>query len=167
MRKSLEPRPYSDADRNRLVEILRMNVPKYFSESDVLDFERYLHDRPWARHYVYLNLDCRVVGCASCYAKAPGVVGLCWMFFEPLQVGPSALRRVLEEYFARVARELCPGENAALTLNTTPRTAKFMRRLGFSVIETIKDGYGPGYDKVSMERMGNTSKLLRSSCTKE
>jgi [ribosomal protein S18]-alanine N-acetyltransferase len=152
----MELRPYSDTDRNRLIEILCLNVPKYFSCGDMLDFERYLHDEPWARHYVYLDSDRRVVGCASCYVKAPGVVGLCWMFFEPLQVGPAALRRMLEEYLARVAEELCPGENATLALNTTSRTAKFMRRLGFSVVETVKDGYGPGYDKVSMERRGTS-----------
>jgi [ribosomal protein S18]-alanine N-acetyltransferase len=163
----VELRPYTNADRDRLIEILRLNVPKYFSHGDVLDFERYLHDKPWERHYVYLGPNRRVVGCASCYLRTPGVVGLCWMFFEPFQVGPSALRRTLEEYFARVARELCPGEDATLALNTTPRTAKFMRRLGFATIATIKDGYGPGYDKVLMERRAHASGAPPSSNTKE
>jgi [ribosomal protein S18]-alanine N-acetyltransferase len=160
-------RPYSNADRDRLVEILRMNVPKYFSAGDVLDFERYLREQQWARHYVYLDSDRGVVGCASCYVKRSGVVGLSWMFFEPLQVGPAALRRMLEEYFFHVARELCPEEDATLVLNTIPRTAKFMRRLGFSTVETIKDGYSPGYDKVLMERVGNTQTRSPSPCTKE
>jgi [ribosomal protein S18]-alanine N-acetyltransferase len=165
-RQPVELRHYSDADRSRLVEILCMNVPKYFSTGDVLDFERYLHDRPWARHYVYLGSDRRIVGCASCYAKAPGVIGLSWTFFEPLGIGPSALRRILEEYFARAARELCPDENSTLVLNTTPRTAKFMRRLGFSAIASIKDGYGPGYDKVLMERRGRGAGHPQSASTK-
>jgi [ribosomal protein S18]-alanine N-acetyltransferase len=160
-------RPYSNADGDRLVEILRMNVPKYFSAGDVLDFERYLREQQWAKHYVYLGSDRGVVGCASCYVKAPGVVGLAWMFFEPFQVGPAALRRMLEEYISRVLREFCPGENATLVLNTIPRTAKFMRRLGFSTVETIKDGYSPGYDKVSMERVRNTQTRPPSPCKKE
>jgi hypothetical protein len=144
-----------------------MNVPKYFGAGDVLDFERYLHDQQWARHYVYLNSDGRTVGCASCYVKAPAVVGLCWMFFEPFQVGPSALRRMLEEYLSRVARELCRDGDVTFTLNTTPRTAKFMRRLGFATVATIKDGYSPGYDKVSMERVGNAQTRPPIPCTKE
>jgi [ribosomal protein S18]-alanine N-acetyltransferase len=163
----VEVRPYADTDRQRLIEVLRTNVPKYFSETDVLDFERYLRDRLWARHYVYLGSDRRVVGCASCYAKSPNVVGLSWMFFECLHVGPSALRRLLGEYFARVAQELCPGEDVTLALNTTPRTAKFMRRLGFSAVATIKNGYGPGYDKVSMERRGSGSGCPQSASIKE
>jgi [ribosomal protein S18]-alanine N-acetyltransferase len=160
-------RPYSNADRDRLVEILRMNVPKYFSAGDVFDFERYLREQQWARHCVYLDLDRRVVGCASCHVKAPGVVGLSWMFFEPFQVGPAALRRTLVEYFSRVAREFCPGEDVTLVLNTIPRTAKLMRRFGFSTVETIKDGYSPGYDKVLMERVENTRTRPPSPCKKE
>jgi [ribosomal protein S18]-alanine N-acetyltransferase len=166
-RQPVELRPYTNADRDRLLEILRLNVPKYFSHDDVLDFEQYLHDKPWTKHYVYLNWDRRIVGCASCYARAPGVVGLCWMFFEPFQVGPASLRPMLEEYCARVAGELCPGENATLALNTTPRTARFMRRLGFATIKTIKDGYAPGYDKVLMERRAHASGAPLSSNTKE
>ncbi len=66
-----------------------------------------------------------------------------------------------------VARELCPGENATLVLNTTPRTAKIMRRLGFSTVGRVKHGYGPGYDKVSMERRGGASVCPQSPSTKE
>jgi [ribosomal protein S18]-alanine N-acetyltransferase len=165
-RQPVELRPYTNADRDRLIEILRLNVPKYFSHGDVLDFERYLHDELWERHDVYLGSDRRVVGCASCYLRAPSVVGLCWMFFEPFQVGPAALRPMLEEYFARAVRALCRGENATLALNTTPRTASLMRRLGFSTVETIKDGYSPGYDKVLMERRTRAFGRQPSSNTK-
>ena len=153
----IELRPYSDADQQRLVEILRMNVPKYFCDNDVLDFEQYLHDKMWDRHWVFLDRNRLVIGCASCYWRAPSVVGLSWMFFEPFRVGSRAIRPWMEEYFSIIVHDLCSDGNVTLALNTIPRVAKFMHRFGFNAVETIKDGYGPGYDKVYMERKMNVS----------
>jgi len=44
-RKPVELRPYSNADRSRPRRDTAHERAKYFSEGDVLDFERYLHDR--------------------------------------------------------------------------------------------------------------------------
>jgi [ribosomal protein S18]-alanine N-acetyltransferase len=157
-------RPYADADADRLVEILRMNVPRYFAAGDEESFRQYLRERNWAKHFVYLSDDLpspafgrgargegQIVGCASCYLKPPTTVGLAWMFFEPGQVGRAAIRPLLDEYLSFVARELRLPPSATLILSTIPRIARFLRRYGFVVRETVKDGYGPGYDKVAME----------------
>ena len=148
----LRTREYHDTDRLHLVRILRLNAPKYFSEGHVLDFEQYLRDGQWDRHYVYLNNDDRVVGCASYWLKSPDTVGLCWMFFEPSQVGRGAIVTEFETYLAVVAGDICPNANPTFVFNTTPRVAKLMLRLGFAVTETVQDGYGKGYDKVCLAR---------------
>jgi len=148
----LRTREYRDTDRSDLLGILRLNVPKYFSEEDVLDFGQYLSNRQWVRNYVYLNDEDRVVGCASCWLKSPDTVGLCWMFFEPSQVGHGAIISELEAYLALVAGDLCPDANPTFVFNTTPRVARLMLRLGFVTTETVQDGYGKGYDKICLKR---------------
>jgi len=146
---------YSELHKDDLVAILRQNVPKYFSERDVADFQKYLSEGNWNGHDVFVAPDHRVVGCASYYVKSASVVGLAWMFFAPLQLGSRRLLPQLEAYLASIrARIGVPNSDLTFVLNTTPRVAKLMGRIGFATIETVKDGYGPGYDKVRMERIG-------------
>jgi len=42
MDKYLEIRQYDVQDRNKLIDILHMNIPKYFAQSEVADFTEYL-----------------------------------------------------------------------------------------------------------------------------
>ena len=77
------------------------------------------------------------------------------MFFAPLRLGSRGLLPKLEEYLASVSIRVAASDSElTFALNTTPRVEKLMRRIGFVTIETVKDGYGPGYDKVRMERAG-------------
>jgi hypothetical protein len=145
---------YSEAHKDDLVAVLRQNVPKYFSEQDVADFQKYLRERNWNGHDVFVDPDHGVVGCASYYLKSASVVGLAWMFFAPLRLGSRRLLPELEEHLASICvRVGASDSDLTFALNTTPRVAKLMGRIGFATIETIKDGYGPGYDKVLMERI--------------
>jgi [ribosomal protein S18]-alanine N-acetyltransferase len=156
----LRTREYQDTDRSELLAILRLNVPKYFSKKDVFDFERYLNNRQWDRHFVYLNNDDRVVGCASCWRRSPDTVSLSWMFCEPSQVGPGAIVSEFEAHLAAIARDLCPDADPTFVFNTTPRVARLMSRLGFVITETVRDGYGAGYSKVSLERKWHAPCLI-------
>jgi hypothetical protein len=147
---------YSELYEDDLIAILRLNVPKYFSERDVADFQQYLNERNWNGHDVFVDPDRGIVGCASFYVKSASVVGLAWMFFAPLQLGSRGLLPRLEEYLASVSvRVGASDSDLTFALNTTPRVARLLGRIGFVTIETVKDGYGPGYDKVKMERIGS------------
>jgi hypothetical protein len=144
---------YSDIHKDRLIAILRQNVPKYFSECDIADFQQYLHEKKWDRHDVFVDQDHDVVGCASYYIKSPTVLGLSWMFFAPLRIGHCQILPALEEYLASIrARNRISNSDLKFSLNTTPRVARVLSRIGFVLTETVKSGYGPGYDRVSMER---------------
>jgi hypothetical protein len=150
--QTMKTTPYSESYKDDLVAILRQNVPKYFSEQDVADFQKYLSDRNWNGHDVFLDSDRRVVGCASYFVKSPSAVGLAWMFFAPSHIGSRRLLLELEQYIESVCVRV-GASDLTVALNTTPRVAKLMARIGFAPVKTVKDGYGPGYDKVWMERI--------------
>jgi len=148
----MRTREYQHRDRFQLIQILKRNIPKYFSDNEIDDFEEYLDKEHWDYHNVYLNSEDRVVGCAGFYLKSPGVIGLTWAFFEPGQLGGASARKVLERYLSTAARQICPNGNAALLLNTTPRVAKLMERFGFKVTSFEEGGYASRYDMVGMEK---------------
>ena len=45
-------RDYQIADKQSLIAILKLNVPKYFSEADVSDFEEHLDKKLWDYHHI-------------------------------------------------------------------------------------------------------------------
>lgn len=144
---------YSENNRDALIAILRQNVPKYFSESDVDDFQKYLCEKQWDGHDVFMDGKEKIIGCASYYLKSPSVVGLAWMFFSPYQIGHRRILHDLEEYLESIRVRIgVLGSKLTFSLNTTPRVARVLRRIGFVSVKTVKDGYSPGYDRVSMER---------------
>jgi hypothetical protein len=144
---------YSEDHRDDLVAVLWQNVPKYFSAGDVADFQQYLSERKWDGHYVFVDQADHVVGCASYYRKSASVVGLSWMFFAPGRIGHRRILPELEKYLASIFDRV-GASHAELTysLNTTPQVARVLHRIGFVTLETERDGYGSGYDKVTMER---------------
>jgi hypothetical protein len=145
---------YSEIHREDLVAILRQNVPKYFSEGDVADFQKYLHEKKWDGHDVFVDWDHRVIGCASFYKKSPSVIGLSWMFFAQFRIGHHRVLPELEKYLIGIRNRVeVSGSDLTFSLNTTPQVARVLSRIGFVTKETAKDGYGPGYDKVYMERI--------------
>jgi hypothetical protein len=153
--KNMTTTEYCEKYRDDLVAILRQNVPKYFSDADVADFEKYLSERNWVGHDVFIDTNDGVIGCASYFRRSASVVGLAWMFFAPQRLGSRRLLPGLREYLTSVCDRAGTSDlELTLALNTTPRVAKLMSRLGFVTIGVIKDGYGPGYDKVNMERGG-------------
>jgi hypothetical protein len=142
---------YAEIHRDDLIAILRQNVPKYFSGRDIADFRKYLQEKPWDGHDVFVDPNYGIVGCASYYIKSPSVVGLSWMFFSPFRLGYRRILPTLEEFISSIcARISTQNRNLTFSLNTTPQVAKVLGRIGFKTIGIVKDGYGPGYDKVNM-----------------
>jgi hypothetical protein len=149
----METTEYSEIHRNELVVILCQNVPKYFSERDVADFQKYLDEKNWDGHDVFIDRDQSIIGCGSYYIQSPSVIGLAWTFFAPSRIGHRKLLPALEDYLAGIRfRSGTADSELTFSLNTTPQVSKLLSRLGFSTTETVKDGYGPGYDKVRMEK---------------
>jgi hypothetical protein len=59
----------------------------------------------------------------------------------------------LEDYLAGIRfRSGTADSELTFSLNTTPQVSKLLSRLGFATVDIKKDGYGPGYNKVRMEK---------------
>jgi GNAT superfamily N-acetyltransferase len=82
MDKYLEIREYDARDRNKLIDILYMNIPKYFAESEVADFEEYL-DKDVEAYFVAL-VNGQIVGGGGVGFSDDEQTGfLSWSFLNP------------------------------------------------------------------------------------
>jgi ribosomal-protein-alanine N-acetyltransferase len=56
-------RKHEAADRNRIVELLRLNIPEYFSPNEEADLIEYLDHH--ADNYYVVELDSVIFGCGG------------------------------------------------------------------------------------------------------
>ncbi len=145
-------RPYQQSDKQALIDILRANTPKYFSPADEADFIQYLDDEQWGINYVYLSPQGQVIGCAGSYLTNDDTLNLCWAFFRPGSLGYTSIPRVLADYISAAANDLGINSGATIVLNTTQMIARYLSRIGFQIDKVEPDGYGPGYDLVTMTK---------------
>ena len=148
----IHKRRYQASDKGHLVEILRANTPRYFSAADEVEFVEYLDQRQWTINYAYLNRQSEIIGCAGCYVTDDDTINLCWALFQPGSIGFTSIPTVLTDYIATAAADLGLTQGYKVALNTTQMISKYLNRLGFSTDRIEPNGYGPGYDLVTMTR---------------
>src|SRR5688572_8267527 len=93
-------RLYNDRDKNALVELIRLNTPKYFALSEEQDFIDYL-EQNIETYFVAVEED-RIVGCAGInYFTSEGIVRLSWDIVHPdfhgKGIGTVLVRTRIEE----------------------------------------------------------------------
>src|SRR5690554_2947306 len=58
--REIKIREYNIKDKSKLIEILRLNIPKYFHESEIEDFSSYLENK--IEKYFVSELNGEIVG---------------------------------------------------------------------------------------------------------
>lgn len=147
---SVIARPYTPADKADCLALFDGNCPPFFDPGERPLFEAFLDDP--AGEYFVLVEDKRVLGCGGFTIDLDEATGersarFTWGMVDREAHGKGLGRLLTETRLARI-REL-PGL-AAVNLGTTPMIAPFFRHMGFAELETVKDGYAPGMDKVRM-----------------
>jgi ribosomal protein S18 acetylase RimI-like enzyme len=140
-------RPYTGRDREACLAIFDTNVPDYFLPSERAEFAEYLDALPGP--YLVVTSERRVVACGGWAVSGTRTdeAALCWGMVD------GALHRRGFGRMLTQARLDQIRSNVAIrqvVLNTSQYTTTFYERLGFSVIATIHDGYGPGLHRCEM-----------------
>jgi GNAT superfamily N-acetyltransferase len=140
-------RPYRPADRASCVAILESNIPQYFKDGDQTDFLGYLDKLP-GPYFVLESEEQGIVGCGG-YAMDDQEAHLCWGMVRQ-DLHKQGLGRLLFE--RRIQHIAATAAVARIRLNTTQHTAGFYEKFGFRTLRTVPDGYGPGLDRVEMQK---------------
>ena len=140
-------RNYTPADKDQLLELIRLNTPAYFSASEEQDFSNYLDEE--REDYYVVEQEGKVVGCGGInYIPAEQTAVISWDMFHPQVQGKGLGRQLVLHRIEKV--KTAPLYNR-LIVRTSQHTDEFYLKMGFQLKEVVKDYWAPGFDLYYME----------------
>jgi len=139
-------RPYSPTDDLAPLELLRLNTPHYFAESEKADLIDYL-----AHHidrYYVVEVDGTIMGCGGFNRTADSKRGvLSWDIIHPDAQG-KGIGSALAKFRIAEMRKLGVAE---IGVRTTQLVYPFYEKMGFKLkAPVVKDYWAEGFDLYDM-----------------
>ena len=139
-------RPYLPQDRSDCISVFRSNIPKFFREHELADYETFI-DSSGCPYFVIERLN-KTVGCGG-YGMGDGsdTAILCWGMVASDDHG----KRLGEYLLLARLNEIVKHEDVhGVRLATSQYTNGFFERYGFTIQERQRDGFADGLDNVEM-----------------
>jgi N-acetylglutamate synthase-like GNAT family acetyltransferase len=139
---------FNIADKDKLVDIFRLNVPKYFAPKEINDFEQYLTQH--GETYLTIEHEGEIIGGTGYYVNISDNSGrITWIFFHPGAKGCGAGKKAVE-YCMNILKA-DPRVNK-LVVTTSQFAFGFFGKFGYELVKTEKDYWGTGLDLYLMEQ---------------
>ena len=140
-------RNYSVKDKNKVVELLRLNIPTYFAPEEEQDFNHYLENE--IDLYYVLEFDEKIVGSGGINFKQDPATGyISWDILHPDFQG-QGLGTLMLDY--RIEKLKKTKKVSKIIVRTTQLVYKFYEKAGFKLVEEVKDYWAEGFDLHEME----------------
>ncbi|MHA6247418.1 GNAT family N-acetyltransferase [Pontibacter sp. CAU 1760] len=142
-------RPYTSADKNSLIQLLRLNTPAYFAPTEEADFFVYLAER--AEHYYVYEADSEIIGCGGYNTgfNAGRTVFISWDIIHPNFQGKGIGKALLRYRIDRIKEN--PAVNK-IVVRTTQHVYRFYQKAGFELQRVEADYWADGFDLYFMSR---------------
>ncbi len=147
MLKNYFLREYSVKDKPLLLHLLHLNIPIYFAEEELADFEHYLANK--IELYFVIVYENKLVGGGGInFENAINMAKISWDVFHPAfqKIG---LGRELLQYRINVLTEM--DKIKKVVVRTSQVAYKFYEKKGFKVTKIVTDYWAPGFDLYYME----------------
>jgi N-acetylglutamate synthase-like GNAT family acetyltransferase len=141
-------RPYAEQDHAACVAMFEGNTPRFFSMTELPDFEQFLTD---LRHpfWVIENEDQEIIGCGGVtFVADKSSAGLCWGMIRN-DMHRQGLGRFL--FLARLVYISQQTPDCLVTNDTNQYTCGFFERMGFHVTQVTHDHYALDIHRYDME----------------
>ncbi|MEL6810376.1 MAG: GNAT family N-acetyltransferase [Bacteroidota bacterium] len=135
-------RAYQDNDKDRLLELIKLNVPRYFAPDEIADFETYLtQDR---EDYFVVEDNSVVIGCGGInYVIEDATAYISWDIIHPNFHGKGIGGQLVHFRIAHIQEK---ASFHTVVVRTSQRTYKFYEKQGFELKSVKKDFWAPGFD---------------------
>lgn len=145
--KTIVIRRYKTSDRSALLNIIDLNIPKYFALDEKADFENYLENE--LELYYVISFENKIVGCGGINFDEEKTIGvISWDIIDPDYQGKSFGKQLLNYRLA----ELKSMESIQkIIVRTSQITYNFYQKQGFEVREIISNYWAEGFDLYYME----------------
>ncbi len=141
-------RPYRASDRAACLALLRSNVPEHFVPAEEAELDAFLARLP-GPYFVVENDEGQLLACGGIATEPhdPTVGALCWGMVRRDRQN-QGLGRALTLHRLQAA----PPGTTRLRLDTSQKVRAFYEKLGFVATSVVENGFGPGLDRVRMEK---------------
>lgn len=135
-------RKHTDSDRKRIMELLKLNIPEYFSPEEEEDLIDYLDNH--ADNYYVIEDDNVIVGCGGFNLSEDGETGkISWDIFDPQSQG-KGYGSVLTKFRIQRIKEI---EGVKIvSVRTSQLVYPFYEKFGLELREVVKDYWAKGFD---------------------
>lgn len=140
-------RKYQSNDYQTIINLLKLNTPKYFAKEEEKDLIYYLESH--SENFFVLEIDNQILGCGGYNFSDDLSIGkLSWDIFHPQHQG-KGLGTKLTQF--RIA-ELRKYPNVkTISVRTSQLVYPFYEKFSFKTKEIIKDYWAVGFDLYRME----------------
>ena len=140
-------RKFQTQDTPRLLELLRLNTPEYFSESEENDLIYYLENE--IEHYFVLLVDDVILGCGGFNLSEDKKTGkISWDIFHPESQG-KGLGTALTNYRIKRMKEIESVKK--ISVRTSQLVYPFYAKFGLELKEIVKDYWAADFDLYRLE----------------
>lgn len=150
MNHSITIREYEPTDKDAVINLIRLNIPKYFAPTEETDLNYYLdHEREL---YYVLLFDGQIVGCGGINFEDNKTTGkINWDILHPQYQGKSLGSQLLKY---RIEKIKVIDSIQKITVRTSQLAYKFYEKQGFELNEVKEDYWAKGFDLYRMEYKG-------------
>ncbi|MEO6166163.1 MAG: GNAT family N-acetyltransferase [Chitinophagales bacterium] len=146
-------RNYTPADHEKIIALLRLNTPEFFSPTEEDDLVDYLEHH--ADCYYVIEIDNIILGCGGINLVNDGVTArISWDIIHPNSQG-KGLGSALTKFRIQKIKEM--EGIKVIAVRTSQMAHQYYAKFGFELKEIIKDYWADGFDLYSMEFAINES----------
>ncbi|MFD1096095.1 GNAT family N-acetyltransferase [Salegentibacter chungangensis] len=140
-------RDFSPKDSETLLELVKLNIPEYFDETEWPQFKEYLEHE--TEDYYVIEENGKIIGSGGLnYSPQKKRAVLSWDVLHPRHQGRGHGRKLVQYRIER-ARQRKGVED--LIVRTSQLTYKFYEKMGFDLEQVEKDFWAKGYDLYFMK----------------
>ncbi|HEX8574826.1 MAG TPA: GNAT family N-acetyltransferase [Flavobacterium sp.] len=146
MNHDIHIRAYTPLDETALLQILKLNIPTYFAETEINDLKVYLNTK--VESYFVVELNNQIVGSGGInfldnYQEAR----ISWDVIDPEYQGRGIGKELLN-YRLEILKSM--ESIKIISVRTSQLVYRFYEKNGFVVKEKIKDYWAEGFDMYTM-----------------
>ena len=150
-------RAYRTSDKDRLIDLFKINIPKYFDASEEKEFFDYLDK--YIESYYVVEEDGIIIGSGGInYFPDDQVARISWDIIHPDFQGKGIGRKLTEYRIEQIKQQ--PGFNK-IVVRTTQHVYQFYEKLGFAIERIEKDFWAKGFDLYQMNIDINNPTFLK------
>ncbi|MFC4818460.1 GNAT family N-acetyltransferase [Flavobacterium sp. GCM10023249] len=140
-------REYEPNDKKEIINLIRLNIPKYFAVEEEEDLNLYLENE---RELYYVVLyDQKIVGCGGInFADNTTIGKISWDIFHPDYQGKS-LGTLLMQHRIDYLHSIPTIQK--IVVRTSQVAYLFYEKQGFELVEITKDYWAEGFDLYYMQ----------------